>query len=107
MTRVQEEVPLKCLITTMAVGQFIGLHAPSVDSLCDGAHGAARAGAAGTLSGAGGAGWTVTLGAGCPWPLVPLTHTAGSRSHWHTYTESHIRETFKSVTTLTSAGEER
>lgn len=78
-----------------------------MDSLSDGAHGAARAGAAGTLSGAGGAGWTVALGAGRPRPLVPLTHTAGSRSRCHTYTESHVRVTFKTVTTLTSAGEER
>lgn len=66
MTRAKEEVSLNCFFTTVTVGKFMRLYAPSADSLCDGAHGAARAGAAGTLSGAGGADWTVTLGAGCP-----------------------------------------
>lgn len=66
MTRVQEEVLLECLVTTKTVGQFIRRNGPSEDSLCDGAHGAARAGAAGALPSAGGAGWTVTLGTGRP-----------------------------------------
>lgn len=94
-------------MTTTTVGQSFGLYAASVYSLCDGAHGAARAGAAGTLSGAGRAGWTLTLGAGRPRALVPLTHAAGSRSRFHTYTRSRVGVTFKSVTTLTSAGEEQ